>query len=203
MSLHPQYPDVLERLKQGQTFLDLGCCFAQDIRKLVYDGVPAESLYAADLHSEYIDLGFELFKDKDKLASTLFAADLFDPESRLKELRGKVDVIHAGSFFHLFDWDNQVEVGKKVVELLRPQKGSLLLGRQTGTIKPGASQYKINKGREIYRHDSATFKRLWEEIGGITGTSWEVEAKLVEREEFANFGDGENRRWIIFSVQRL
>jgi hypothetical protein len=191
-------------LKQGQILLDLGCCFAQDIRKLIYDGVPAESLYAADLRPEYIDLGFELFKDKDKLASRIYAADLFDPESRLKELRGKVDVTYAGSFFHLFDWDNQVEVGKRVVELLRPEKGSLLLGRQTGTIKPGAYPNKTNRSGEIYRHDPATFKRLWEEIGAITGTSWEVEAKLVEFEDNTyHFGDAKNRRWIIFTVKRL
>ena len=28
---HPKYPVLLERLKNGQTFIDMGCCFAQDM----------------------------------------------------------------------------------------------------------------------------------------------------------------------------
>lgn len=30
-----EYPEILERLKNGQKLLDLGCCFAQELRPLV------------------------------------------------------------------------------------------------------------------------------------------------------------------------
>lgn len=30
-----QYPEVLERVNRGQRLLDLGCCFGQDVRRLV------------------------------------------------------------------------------------------------------------------------------------------------------------------------
>lgn len=30
-----QYPEVLQRVKNGQRLLDMGCCFGQDIRRLV------------------------------------------------------------------------------------------------------------------------------------------------------------------------
>lgn len=43
MSLSPAYDEVLSRLKNEQRLLDLGCCFGQDIRKLVHDGVPSEN----------------------------------------------------------------------------------------------------------------------------------------------------------------
>ena len=43
MSLSPTYGNVLSRLKGGDKLLDLGCCLGQDIRKLVYDGVPSEN----------------------------------------------------------------------------------------------------------------------------------------------------------------
>ncbi len=29
------YGEVLERVKQGQSLLDLGCCFSQELRRLV------------------------------------------------------------------------------------------------------------------------------------------------------------------------
>lgn len=32
-----QYPEVLERIKNGDQYLDIGCCVGQDIRKLVSD----------------------------------------------------------------------------------------------------------------------------------------------------------------------
>lgn len=43
MSLSPVYDEVLCRLKKGEKLLDLGCCFGQDIRKLVHDGAPSEN----------------------------------------------------------------------------------------------------------------------------------------------------------------
>ena len=43
MSQNPVYGEVLYRLKKGERLLDLGCCFGQDIRKLVHDGVPSEN----------------------------------------------------------------------------------------------------------------------------------------------------------------
>ena len=43
MSVHPVYDEVVSRLKKDSKLLDLGCCFGQDIRKLIHDGVPAEN----------------------------------------------------------------------------------------------------------------------------------------------------------------
>ncbi|RHZ51899.1 hypothetical protein CDV55_103509 [Aspergillus turcosus] len=200
LSLHPSYPEVLERLNQGQTFLDLGCCMGQDIRKLIFDGVPpTKKINAADLRQEYIDLGFDLFRDREKLerAINFFVTDIFNPSSDFDQLNGKIDVIWAGSFFHLFDWDEQVEVGKHVVQTLRPQMGSLLLGRQSGTLRPGRYPHATTSGF-VFRHDPETFDRLWKEIGKATGTEWTVDAHLALRED-----DTDPRRRLIFAVKRV
>lgn len=67
----------LERLTQGsQTLLDLGCCFAQDLRQLVQDGVPSERLHGVDVDQKFLDLGYELFLNKSSLKSTLLAVDV-------------------------------------------------------------------------------------------------------------------------------
>ena len=60
MSFHPSYPRILSLLEASQsqhTLLDIGCCFAQDVRKLVYDGAPSQNLYAWDWKGEFLDLG--------------------------------------------------------------------------------------------------------------------------------------------------
>lgn len=35
MCNQPYYPEVLERVKNGEKILDIGCCFGQELRKLV------------------------------------------------------------------------------------------------------------------------------------------------------------------------
>lgn len=59
ISLSPVYDEVLFRLKKDEKLLDLGCCFGQDIRKLVQDGVPSQnrtlSSHSGKLVSKNID----------------------------------------------------------------------------------------------------------------------------------------------------
>jgi SAM-dependent methyltransferase len=83
--------------------LDLGCGFAQDIRKLAFDETPAENLYGVDLHNKPIDLGYNMLRDKESLKSRFVIADIFGPNSDLKLVNGSIDIIHAWAFFHLFD----------------------------------------------------------------------------------------------------
>ncbi|MCJ1298531.1 hypothetical protein MMC08_001321 [Hypocenomyce scalaris] len=202
------YPHILRRVKDGQTLLDLGCCFGQDIRKLVSDGAPAENLWGADLRAEFINLGYDLFLDKETLKTTFLTADIFDPESALKQLDGQIDIVYTGSFFHLFVWDDQVKVAKRVARLLKPRKGSLVLGRQVGTVKPGEYPHRTNPTGVMWRHDGASFASMWKEVGEATGTKWDVNATLDERSGFAGKTQGSewsnpNMRRLRFEVQRV
>ncbi|KAG8996463.1 hypothetical protein FRB94_008259 [Tulasnella sp. JGI-2019a] len=206
----PLYPHILERIKAGQKYLDLGCCFAQDIRYLVSQGAPAENIYGSDLHGEFIDLGYELFMDRDKLKSTFITANIFDtsPPSGFESVRGKIDIIYAGSFFHLFDWDDQVKIATRLVSILRPESGSLVLGRQVGSVVPGAIVHNTNESGRMYRHDADSFRRMWAEVGAATGTEWEVDAVLDESENFGQSGKhplnwhGPTVRRLRFAVSR-
>ena len=101
-------------------------------------------------------------------------------------------MIWAGSFFHLFGWDGQVQVCKKVVGLLRPRKGSVIFGRQAGNVRPGEIEHKANNDGRMYRHDAASWERLWEVVGKETGTRWSVKARLQESEEG---GEGKGGAW--------
>lgn len=79
------------------------------------------------------------------------------------------------SFFHLFDWDEQVAIGKRIVSLLRPRPGSVLVGRQVGRIRN--SEGPASEGALIkYYHNEESWKELWEVVQRETGTRWKVDA---------------------------
>ena len=60
------YIEVFERLRAGATFCDVGCCFGQEIRHLVfYGGIDFTQLYGFDLEQEFVEMGYELFRDRE------------------------------------------------------------------------------------------------------------------------------------------
>jgi SAM-dependent methyltransferase len=180
ISLSPDYPAVLQRLKSGdENFLDLGCCFGQGLRKVAADGAVQGNLYGSDLRAEFFEMGYRLFRDRDALKSKFIVADITDPSSPLSELDGKIDIIYAGSFLHLFSYAELIEVCKRLVKLLREKKDSLILGRQVGNADAGDYVQKINKGGKMYRHNAESFKKMWEEIGEATGTKWRVDCEFT------------------------
>jgi SAM-dependent methyltransferase len=171
ISHFPSYPTILHRLKaSNETFLDLGCCFGQEIRRLVHDGAPSSQLYGADLRPEFFALGYSLFRDSSTLKTTFLAADIFDPSSPLKGLEGKVNIMYCGSFLHLFNYEQQVNVCKRIVEILRPKRGSVVLGKQAGSAVSGERVHRTNEAQSMFRHNEESFRKMWSEIGEATRT---------------------------------
>ncbi|KAL8718987.1 MAG: hypothetical protein Q9225_003945 [Loekoesia sp. 1 TL-2023] len=183
LSSHPSYSRVLAFLQNTENpsnLLDLGCCFGQDIRKVVHDGAPSENLFACDLNSHFLDLGYELFMDRDTLKARMIAADIFQDSGTLGELEGTLDFVHVSLFLHLFDWDRQVEACKRIVSLLKPVSGSTVLGRQTAN-RVAQEGYLPTVG-DVWRHNDESFKKLWQQVGQESGTRWSVWTELKERE---------------------
>jgi SAM-dependent methyltransferase len=175
-----EYSDILQRLQQGQKLLDMACCFGQEIRQLVADGAPSENIYGCDLREEYIKLGYKLFGDQDTLRTKFLTADIFDATSALTDLQGQFDMVYAGSFFHLWGYDDQVRASKSVALLLRPQKGSTIYGRQVGSVNAATHNHRTNPTGTMYRHNVDSLKRMWCDIGDSLGVSFAVEARLEE-----------------------
>ena len=193
ISLHPLYQLLQQRLHSGQTLLDLGCCFGQDIRKLVADGAPGQNLIGCDLHQGFVDLGYDLFHDRETLASKFVVGDILasqfdgDQESPFQELRGKIDIIHASSFFHLFPLSRQILIAQRLLKLLRPTPGSLILGRQTANIKPGVYRHGSRDQTQpgMWRHDVESWSEMWEQAGRELGAQVRVEATLEMTKGFS------------------
>jgi len=203
ISQQPVYSEVLEKIKNGGQYLDIGCCFAQDIRKLVFDGAPKSNIRGSDLRFDYINLGYELFLDKETLGIQFFEADVFDSESDLKQFDGEMDIVHAAAFFHLFDYDDQVKVGKRVVKLLKPQEGSMVLGRQVASLEPGPKPHRTNPEKFMYRHDGATWQKMWDEIGEATGSKWKASVEIKDMHSNNRWPPDPNIRLMVFQVVRL
>ncbi|MCJ1474398.1 hypothetical protein MMC13_003056 [Lambiella insularis] len=208
----PFYPRLLSRLTSPSppTFLDLGCCFGQDIRKLVHDGAPAAALSGAELRGAFLDMGYELFRDRETLGARFIEADVFaeGEADALARLDGTVDVVYTASFLHLFGLATQIRVAKRIVRLLRDEAGVVCFGRQVGTLKPDEDAHPTNEEGKMFRHDGQTFRRMWEQVGRETGTEWRVWAELETWEEWkkgrtAGWGNDEYTRRLRFEVERV
>lgn len=173
------YDDILKRIKDGATLLDVGCCFGQDLRKLVYEGAPSSNLTGTELDQVFIDLGYELFKDRDSLDTKFIAGDIFSDDAYgLKD--GSFDFIHAGSFFHQFTWAEQIEVLTKCFRWLKPQAGSMMVGRHIAVDEPEVIKHPQLKSGEAYHHNIDSWKKIVHEAAEKVGVNVEVEAELLE-----------------------
>lgn len=179
------YQEVLERVKNGEKFMDLGCCFGQEIRQLVHDGAPSVNTYGSDLWGDFLSIGYELFKDKDRLQTTFIAADIFDDSSPLVQLTGKMNIIYVGDFFHLFTLEEQEKAATRVAQLLAAQPSSLIIGRQSGSETAGEySRAGEMSGKKHFGHNAQSWKELWERIGEKSGTRWLAEVDLCPEFKF-------------------
>jgi hypothetical protein len=164
-------------------------------RPQAFDGAPSANMYGCDLRAEYFELGYELFRDAGTFGATFLAADVFSDDSPLTAtLAGKMDMVYTGSFFHLFDHTQQAQVAKRVVQLLAPRAGSLLVGRQVGNVRAGEYVVKGRKGDySRYRHDAESWRAMWAKVGVETGTRWEVGATM---EEWGDWRGSVTQGWI-------
>lgn len=189
LSRLPFYTRVLDRLRADPSagFLDAGCCFGQEIRFLADQGIPGRQLFGCDFEQVFIDLGYQLFRDKGRLDASFVTGDLTADSGtgQLSEtLSGKLDIVFASSLFHMWDYDIQVRVAARLVRLCRDRTGVMIAGRQLGSLLGGAYPMAgMKDGGVHYRHNVETIKGFWSDVGEVTQTRWTVEAGLYMGEE--------------------
>ncbi|CAA7265532.1 unnamed protein product [Cyclocybe aegerita] len=197
----PAYPRALSLLleRADPVLLDIGCCFGNDARKVVVDGWSAKNVVASDLRQAFWDYGLELFKSTPESSpATFLAGDAFDdnflaktqlpPPSEprpdlhtitsLNSLHGKISVIHASSFFHLFSEERQLDLAHRLASLILPEKGSVILGQHIAKPQKGL----LREGTmlpSMFCHSPASWRQLWEEEVFRKEVPVKVDAELV------------------------
>ncbi|KAI0651468.1 hypothetical protein C8Q79DRAFT_933431 [Trametes meyenii] len=182
----PAYNQLLALGKERShaIFLDIGCCFGNDIRKAVHDGYPIENCIGSDLRAEFWEKGHDLFKtDPGMFPVPFIAGDAFDiahlapvdpfytppttptPQlstlTSLNPLRGHVSAIHASAFFHLFDEPQQLYLAKALAGLLSPEPGSMILGSHGGLPEKGMQPSAFRKA-PMFCHSPESWIALWD-----------------------------------------
>lgn len=149
-----------------------------------------------------MDLGYDLFRDRDTLASKFVVGDILasnfdgDQGSPFQKLRGKIDIVYVSSFFHLFPLSAQLIIAKRLLELLRPVPGSLILGRQTANIKPGVYRHGSRDQTQpgMWRHDVGSWSEMWEQAGRESRVQVRVKATLEMTKGFSKGAESKEAR---------
>jgi hypothetical protein len=173
----------------------------QDIRRLVYDGVPSENIFGLELDQELVNLGYELFRDHDHLQATFVIQDLLTDTPALEQLSGQISFLNSGFFLHLWDWDGQIRVVKQMLKLIRPERGSLITGVSFGSHSPGEWDNNPHGGQPMFVHDNNTFSRMWNQIERETSTKFAIHTELETAEGFDQLRQGDSKgrlqRWVV------
>lgn len=200
---------MLDRIKRGAKYLDIGCCIGQDIRQLVADGAPSGHLYGAELEAPFIDLGYEFFRDRETLQTHFVQADilqLHEADSSLAPLLGTFEFIHLGMVLHIFDWEEQRKVLENCVRLLKPEAGVMILGRAVGDVKGTMRGVGNLRGKQPFRHSVETFRKMWQEIEERTGATFDCRACIengIGADQATWAWDLKTSRRLEFEVERL
>ena len=75
-----------------------------------------------------------------------------------------------------------VKAAKSLVSMTRQRRGSMIVGKQHGSLKAG--QYKMPTSSGFnFRHNEESMTHFWQQVGDETGTSWKVEADMYQGHE--------------------
>ncbi|PVH93073.1 hypothetical protein DM02DRAFT_733335 [Periconia macrospinosa] len=185
---------VQTRAERGELILDMGCGIGQEIRRVAgIKGVKPTQLYALDVSREMWDLGLSFFGDAGSPPAEFIHAEArsyFDPSSlrhnseRLYQLSGKIDVILIAMFLDIFHWPDQKEVLNTAAHLSKI--GTQVIGYSRGTATTDEKHEGCwdESGTRCWVHDDITMQILWFDVGKATNTTWKVEVKIVDVEEF-------------------
>ena len=122
----------------------------------------------------------------------------------LTELRGHISAIYASAFFHLFNEEKQLEVGKRLASLLDHRPGSIIFGSH------GAKPVKGQRGEifpNMFCHSPESWTQMWEEQifeKGQVKVNTDLKGVDVSAEGSAVLvGGGAHSYWLTWSVERL
>lgn len=164
------YPKVLEEGRSGETqYLDIGCFWGVDLRKLILDGYPAKNTHGVDIYDWSI-VSSKLFTKSTPtkfLVEDIFAPEYLEGNSELSQLKGSINHIFLGSVFHLFEEEQQIDLARRISRLWKRDNGKgVIFGLQRGMVDGEEGFEKNHLGvhlNKMYAHSPRSWAKLWKE----------------------------------------
>lgn len=158
---HPRYEDI--KPLRPLTLLDNGCGVGTNSRFAVFDGLSAQNLIGIDIDRSMIELGYELFRDKEALKGNFIEGDSrklsrYFPTSHFT-------VVYSGLLFHKMESEEDVT---KVLEESRKvlKHDGMHFGMTVGTHLTNARpQVKISDGRRYLALSENKLQELLKSAG--------------------------------------
>ncbi|KAI0201663.1 hypothetical protein F4808DRAFT_459787 [Astrocystis sublimbata] len=229
------YQVALFRLLQAQQaedetrLLDVGCCVGQVLRKLAFDGVDSSRLYGTDLEPRFLDIGYDLFRDKGKFKGKFIVGDILhgsgddDDKEEHEDAEGGAakkgkakakgrakgkDALEAldgkMTFIHATSFFHLFTWDDQMRAATRMVR--LLQPHRPDVMLFGRQVGTVlprDNGKigsdKVYLHNAASWQRLWDEVGERTGTKWRTTMEPTEKIET---GTESSLRKMTFSVSR-
>jgi len=179
---NPFRADIMEKkpLKE-QRIVEIGCGFGIDVRYLIRQlGVSKDHIVAIDVAPAFIELGYELFQDKEAVESCFHVKSVGD-EDFVSFVRDKfsgnpVDVVLAFQVLHTIPQYNE-KVVKDVFQLVAPAKG-VFMGTTIGIREDREEpRYFHRQGVARIAHTQQSITRLLKQVGGFH----RVKTQFLER----------------------
>ncbi|GJQ12759.1 hypothetical protein GpartN1_g4550.t1 [Galdieria partita] len=194
----------LQKALQDCCILEVGCAFGIDGRDLVFSqGVKPENYLGIDISSTFIDLGFELFEDKNTMKNCFAVKSVGDEDfsAFVKSKLKRVDIVVATLVLHVIPKECK-EFVDQVYQLLEPYQG-MFIGETMGIDLPDEEPFYFERHNSPrVCHTSVSLTKLFQSVGfkrvettflsrwrrggeGITATCKEDEEKVKNRARLA------------------
>lgn len=190
---HPSYAAAMNTLKKESTakWLEVGCAYATDVRKVVVDGWPSEQIWCLDVTEAYFNLGLELFGDQETFNVNRAFGNILDetffpstPQHTTQDVlpRNAFAVASVAAVLHVLAREDSEALLKKIFNILL-KSGGLLFGSCVGAEEAeGREWWETPDGtkRKRFLWSVETLTQLLKDLGYV-----DISVKAYERPEKA------------------
>ena len=127
---HPLYEKVIKQKKIK--ILDNGCGLGINTRFLLFDGLQKNQIKASELDQKSLDLGFELFRDRNILDDIFVKSDAKEISNTFS--KNSFTVIYNGFLLHQFKTENDLRIVLEENKKILAHNGEYF-GMTRGTYK--------------------------------------------------------------------
>jgi hypothetical protein len=174
-----------------------------DVREFLLDGGDANGanrIVGVDLLQDFLDLGQKLYKGPTKGIEFRAGNILDKSDTRLGDLKGKVQILYTGAVFHLFLEDDQCTFAENIKSLLATEGEVVAFGAHRG-VRQKEMRMHPSVQLMMFCHDPESWKEMWREVLGDDAKNWTMKAELHDTWTEVEYTRA-NSAWLQWSIWR-